>query len=233
MGDKINILFISASPRNAEGLRTDIELRAVDQAIRRALNRDRFAIATCLAARREDLQQALLDHDPHIVHFSGHAEVGSGLLLENEYQEAAPVGGAALAGLFAEFGKTIKIVFLNACHSRDTAEGFHQLIDYTIAMRDVISDTAATVFAKAFYQTLAYGKPPDVAFRLGINELRIQQIGEWGVPELLVRPRLLVSPQEPLVTEEKPRYEEGTVIKTNGGKHKFFFGPVDIKHGGK
>jgi hypothetical protein len=202
MSDKINILFLSASPRDAGGrLRGDIELRQVDKAIRSALSRDSFSIASCFAAERNELQDALLRHRPQIVHFSGHSDSKDGLLFEDARECEAPVSGAALAALFAALGGTIRIVFLNSCHSRAAAEAFHHLIDYTIAMRGVISDAAATVFASAFYRALAYRKAPDVAFRLAVNALEMEQIPETHVPELLVRPGLLLSPPAAAVPE--------------------------------
>lgn len=205
MGDKI--LFLSASPIEAvPRLRTDAEFRAVEKAIRES-SPGRYSIEFCVAAQRQDLQDALLRHRPRIVHFSGHGDTSSGIVLEDGQEHEAPVSGAALAELFAALPGTIRIVFLNACNSHTTAEAFHHLIDYSVAMRGRISDAAAIVFASAFYRALAYGKPPEDAFRLGISELKLEQIAETHIPKLLIRPGLLLSPA-PAVDEDSSREPE-------------------------
>ena len=226
MSDRINILFLSASPRDAgDRLRTDIDLRDIDKAIRGALNRDRFSIASCFAAERRDLQDALLRHRPQIVHFSGHAEAGRGILLEDEREGEAPVSGAALAGLFAAMGGMVRIVFLSACNSASAAAAFQHVVEYTVAMEGVITDAAATVFASAFYRALAYRKSPDVAFELGLNALEIEQIPEKHIPRLLVHPDLLHSPK-PIVEEEGPEDPKrgGIRIKHVHRDANFYFG---------
>src|ERR1043166_8848367 len=226
MSDKINILFLSASPRDSgDWLRTDIELREVDKAIRNALNRDRFSIASCPAAERKELQDALLRHRPQIVHFSGHADSERGILLENEREGEAPVSGAALAGLFKALGGIIRIVVLNACNSYAAASAFQHAVEYTVAMQGEISDAAATVFTSAFYRALAYRKSPDEAFNLGLNALEIERIPEKHIPQLLVHPEV-IRPPEPIVPEEAPSQPDGVDIgfRDVHGDAAFFFG---------
>ena len=73
----IKILVLTANPRipNYKPLRLDVEVRQIEEALRRSQHRDRFQLETQLATRTKDLRRALLDHQPQIVHFSGH---GSG-----------------------------------------------------------------------------------------------------------------------------------------------------------
>lgn len=77
------ILILSANPKNTDKLRLDQEVREIKAALKRANNREQFEIVTSEAIRVEDLRRALLEHQPAIVHFSGHGSGSTGLALEN------------------------------------------------------------------------------------------------------------------------------------------------------
>ena len=69
---RVVILFLAANPSTTTRLRLDSEVRAIDQALRQANYRDQFDLRQHWAVRVADLQELLLRHQPHIVHFSGH-----------------------------------------------------------------------------------------------------------------------------------------------------------------
>jgi len=66
------ILILTANPKNTNQLRLDEEVREIQAALDQSKNRDQFEIMTRWAVRVDDLQPILLDHTPHIIHFSGH-----------------------------------------------------------------------------------------------------------------------------------------------------------------
>lgn len=70
----IKILFLAANPRDTDRLRLDEEVRAIDEALRKADFRDYFELHSHGAVRIEDLQELLLRYQPQIVHFSGHGK---------------------------------------------------------------------------------------------------------------------------------------------------------------
>src|SRR5215813_13831250 len=93
------------------------ELRAVTKAIRANGRRD-LTIIPALATQYEDLQPALNDYLPHIVHFSGHGSAIGEILTEDEDGNARPVSPAALRSLFrTPYNNNVRLVFLNACYS--------------------------------------------------------------------------------------------------------------------
>jgi hypothetical protein len=53
--------------------------------------------------RPNDLQRALLDYEPQIVHFSGHGAGAQGLVLENNLEQVQLVSAQSLARLFRLF----------------------------------------------------------------------------------------------------------------------------------
>ncbi len=72
------ILVVTANPRGSSQLRLAEEMREIEDSLRGSSQRERFRVVQCPAARTEDLRRALLDHEPYLVHFSGHG-VGQGM----------------------------------------------------------------------------------------------------------------------------------------------------------
>ncbi|WP_299492517.1 CHAT domain-containing protein [Acaryochloris sp. IP29b_bin.137] len=122
------ILILAANPKNTNKLRLDEEVREIQEGLRRSRIRDQFEILSRWAVRTDDLRRALLDHEPQIVHFSGHGAGAKGLALENSSGEAQLVSSAALARLFKLFQKNVECVLLNACYSEVQAEAIHGMV---------------------------------------------------------------------------------------------------------
>ncbi len=66
------ILVLAANPTGTSRLRLGEEVREIQAGLDRSQHRDRFRIEQRWAVRPRDIQRALLDCRPHIVHFSGH-----------------------------------------------------------------------------------------------------------------------------------------------------------------
>ena len=188
MTEKIKILFLAANPVDAGyRLRLDEEAREIDEKIQAGSKRDAFEIVSQWAIRPTDLQKALLRHSPDVVHFSGHGSKTQGIILEDPDGNMTPVSKPALTGLFRILKDNIKIVFLNACHSKVQIDGLRETIDFTVAMNIAIGDKTAVIFASYFYQALAFGRSVLEAFELAKNQLELEGIDESKTPELLVR----------------------------------------------
>lgn len=180
---KKKILFLAANPTNTGRLRLDEEVREIEEALKLAKLRDQFEIESKWAVRTEDLRRALLEHEPQIVHFSGHGSGEGGLALEDELGKAKLVSASALTGLFRLF-ESIECVFLNACYSQIQAEAIHQHINYVIGMNQAIGDRAAIQFAKGFYDALGVGKGYEYCFKMGCASIDLEGIPESKTPVL-------------------------------------------------
>lgn len=188
MTNKIKILLLTANPIDARyRLRLDEEAREIDEKIQVGSKREEFEVVSQWAVRPADLQKALLRHCPNVVHFSGHGSKTQGIVLEDRDGNMKPVSKSALTGLFRILQDNIKIVFLNACHSRVQIDGLRETIDFTIAMNTTIGDQAAVIFASYFYQALAFGRSVLEGFELAKNQLELEGIDESKTPVLLVR----------------------------------------------
>lgn len=184
--DKIVILFLAASPTDQDRLRSDQEYRAIDENLRKSDYRDKFKLEIGLAVQVDDLQELLLRHKPHIVHFSGHGST-EGIVLEDHTGRASLVPPEALSDLFEILHKNIRCVVLNACLSEAQARGIAQAIEAVVGMSQEIGDSAAIAFASAFYQGLGYGEDILTAFRLGVNLIRRQGLPDGAAPHLICR----------------------------------------------
>jgi CHAT domain len=149
------------------------------------------------------LLKALQTHTIHALHYIGHGtydqERGQGMLLfEDDDGWAQPVSGDKLAMILHDF-TSLRLAILNACEGARTARSdpfagvagalVQRNIPAVVAMQFGISDEAAIVFAKNFYEPLAAGFPVDASLsqaRLAMLAERNDDI-EWGTPVLFMR----------------------------------------------
>ena len=179
------ILFLAANPRDSGRLRLDQELRDVAEGLQRAQKRDQFKLEQRLAVRPRDIQRAILDISPQIIHFSGHGTGEQGLIFEDEIGNTKLVSGDALAGLFELFADQINCVVLNGCYSEVQAKVIAQHIPYVIGMNQAIGDKPAIEFSVGFYDALGAGRSIEFAYKLGCTAIRMAGIAEHLTPVLL------------------------------------------------
>lgn len=153
--EQLRVLYLTANPE--QNLRTDAEVRGVQDQVRRALHRDLITIDYRPAATSDDLIAGLNDLRPHVVHFSGHA--GDAALLFDNGSVEDPQGQDVPYDLLARaLGATDVppvLVVLNGCDTLAGAEVLLQSTAVIVAMASSISDLAASVFAAKFYAAIA------------------------------------------------------------------------------
>ncbi len=182
---QIKILFLAANTLDATHLRLDKEVKEIEDTLRKAQFRDKFDFKQQWAVRVTDLQEYLLYHKPHIVHFSGHGSQLSEIILEDNDGTSYPVPPHALSKLFLTLKDNIRCVILTACYSEKQAQAIAEHIDCVIGMSKAISDSAATSFSSAFYQALAFGRSVKTAFELGCIQIELENRDEFHIPELI------------------------------------------------
>ncbi|MCP6759905.1 MAG: CHAT domain-containing protein [Fischerella sp. CENA71] len=180
------VLILAAIPH---GLRLDKEIREIEEAIRRATNRDLFEIKVRTAVRPQDIRRAIAEEQPQIVHFCGHGEKDGSLLLEDDGGKNKPVAPEGLASLFKLHVDYVRCVLLNACYSEKPAVAISQYIDYVIGMNNPIQDSAAIEFAKGFYDGLGYKNSgnQDVfqrAFDEAMVAIEMENLSQGEIPVL-------------------------------------------------
>lgn len=182
------ILILTASPEDAQRLRNDQEMQAIQDRLQgnrsgRRKNKRQFEI-TFKCARPGSLLDDIEDKMPEIIHFGGHG-TERGLVLENASGAAHLVNNEALRKLFKRVGKNTKCVLLNACDSRVLAESISEYVPYVIGMQGRILDQAAIAFAGGFYRALGDGESIESAFERG--SISAHCFDENEIPELFKR----------------------------------------------
>lgn len=185
-----SILLLAANPKKSVSLRLHEEERDIKECLRLA-GYGKVPINSTGATRPRDVQQAMLDFKPKIVHFSGHGAGKDGLVFEDRMGQGKLVSSEALADLFRLFSDCVECVVLNACYSRSQAEAISQHIDYVIGMSQAISDHAAIEFAVGFYKAVGSGKPIDFAYELGCNAIQLEGIPGHLTPVLYKKGKLV------------------------------------------
>ena len=212
------ILILAANPQNTGNLRLDAEVREIQEGLKRSAGRDRFEIISQWAVQTDDLRRALLEYDPHIVHFSGHGGGEQGLVLDDGKGRAKLVSGRALSRLFKQFPR-IECVLLNACYSEVQANALVAHAPYVIGMNQAIGDDAAVKFAMGFYDALGYGRTYPEAFEFGLSAIDLEDIPETATPVLRTKGRAAASKQSAKVAKSTSK-SSGT--KALGQGHRIF-----------
>jgi len=166
------ILILAANPQNTAPLRLDREIREIDEGLRRANKRELYKLEQKWAVRSRDFYRAILDYQPHIVHFCGHGAGEDGIVLEDDTGKMALVQTDALASMFQLFAKKgVECVILNACYSEVQAEAISQYVNYVVGMNRAVGDKAAVAFAVGFYDAIAAEYAVEEAYELGCSQM--------------------------------------------------------------
>lgn len=170
---KKKVLMLSASPLDQGRLRIDQECRDLKEKLNLVKNPvHELDMDVNLAVRTDQIQDAILNERPDILHFSGHGGGGK-LCFENASGETAEVSGKALAELIELSKDSLKCVVLNACYSKEIGDLIKPHVECVIGCDGTIDDDAAVAFARAFYRALANGISFTNAFRLARNEVSL------------------------------------------------------------
>lgn len=208
MTEQIRILFLAANSGEEPLRRVDKEAREVENRLRIAGNWKSFKFITEWAVRAGDLQKALMEHKPHVLHFSGRGSKSGGILLAEDSETPRAVDAKALAQLLKVLKDEIRVVVLNACYSKRQASEFAKDFDYTIWMDSAIADESAVIFSSFFYQALGFGRTVSEAFALAKLEIRLERKSGYATPSLMCgagvdvsRPLLNSTGEEPPTSE--------------------------------
>jgi len=203
------ILVLAANPPGTSQLRLDREVRSIDLALRESPLGEQFELHQRWALRPRDLQRALLDVEPEIVHFSGHGEGEAGIVLEDASGQMQLVGTAALSNLFELCAEHVNCVVLNACYAEVQADAIVQHINYVIGMRQAVLDEVAIAFATGFYRGLGAGQAVKEAFDNGCRTIREGVLTVHGdqrkatvITSIASKPMTLLIDQNPVLKKK-------------------------------
>jgi len=206
------ILILAASPRNKSALNLKREEREISDILNRAKQRGNFKLLPSVrGVTTREIQDQVLNQEPHIIHFCGHGEGEPGIYLEDELGNAKLVSETALAGLF-KVCEQVECVVFNACDSEMQAQAIARYIPYVIGMSEKVFDWAAIEFTFGFYTALGAGKSYEQAYNSGCNSIRLAAEGrqQHEIPKLFTKASVEASPVlwiqgwAPIRSESKP-----------------------------
>lgn len=199
--EKITVLFMASNPLDQVPLRLDEEARAIGEMIRKSKHRDAVKLESCWAVRPLDVLQAINEHNPHIVHFSGHGSEEDQIVFQDSNGETKLVSKEAIVQTMAAASGDIRLVFFNTCYSHNQAEAVVRHVQAAIGMKTSVEDNAARIFAAQFYSAIGFGLSVKRAFGQAKAALMLEGIAETDTPELFladgVDPDLLILVKPP------------------------------------
>ncbi len=187
MSERIRILFLSANPWTTSRILVDEEAREIFEKLQEGSCRDRFELIKHEAIRAIDLQRLLMMHEPHIVHFSGHASKTHKLIFGGTAGRGKEVDRQGLAEIFGLYRRHVRLILLNACFTRTQARALSEVIDYSVGTGKGMGDKGGVAFAGAFYRALGFGKSVKESFASAKAELGLTKIPRTSGIELFVR----------------------------------------------
>ncbi len=199
----LSILVMVSSPSDYPQLDVTREQANLQESLGELVGVEMVTLTFVEKATLPALSDCLLRGRYHVFHYIGHGgfeEISQDgvVVLEDENRLGQWVSGERLAVLLGNH-PTLRLVILNACEgartSRDdpfagTATTLVRTggVPAVVAMQFAITDEAAIIFARGFYNALSLGWPVDAA----VTEARLAIFAagndvEWGTPVLYMR----------------------------------------------
>jgi hypothetical protein len=187
---KLTVLYMFANPDPdpdpEKYIRPDAEAKSVLEAIRGSKYRDNVSIEMRPAAGLQTILDGLNDHNPQVIHFSGHSN-SEGVLGDNGTINTAAteyLPFQLLANILAAVDKPPSVVVFNSCYSAAARQKILKVVPVMIGMTDKISDLAAVAFATQFYAALASGASIRSAFNQGVVTVSAVSLDEQETAKL-------------------------------------------------
>jgi len=185
--EKITVLFIASNPNNQSQLKLDEEIRAITTKIRESKYRDSVELKSIWATQPMDLLQAINEHKPTIVHFSGHGSSSDELVLQNDVGLATAVSLDTIVTMFKVVSSGIKLVVFNTCYSKNQANIITEHIPFAIGMNTAIGDKSAMIFSSQLYSAIGFGNSIENSYNQAKVAMMLEKSNEENTPELYIQ----------------------------------------------
>ncbi|CAM5327944.1 hypothetical protein SAFG77S_00139 [Streptomyces afghaniensis] len=168
----LRILGMVSLPGSLGALDAEAERASLTTALRPLIDEGMVRLEWVPGQTKQDLYAALF-RDCHIFHFIGHgrfdADRRQGMIVfADEHGREDPLHAEALGHLISIAEPVPRLVVLNSCetgtsHAQDLFSSTAAELEYTVpavvAMQFAVTDKAAVLFSRAFYQALAANRP--------------------------------------------------------------------------
>jgi len=131
--EKKTILICSANPKDMPHDRLADEQRLIASTLQSDKQREKYKIVYSTATTTRSLSQAILTHEPSILHFCGKADC-SGLYVEDENGHAKVIDPHDLLNLLDLFRDSLELVFLSGCYHPQLMENIKTQISDVVGI---------------------------------------------------------------------------------------------------
>jgi len=199
----MRILVFISSPQDYPSLEVEVEWSNLQRALAGLQTQGLVAVERVDQATLDELQQQLNRAEYHVFHFIGHGgfdeETREGVLVfEDEANNGRLVSAQLLTTMLGTERHTLVLAVLNACEGARVEQGnpfggvaqslVRMGIPAVLANQAPITDQAAAILARTFYQSLAQGLPVDTALVEARKSIYTGGFKiEWGIPALFLR----------------------------------------------
>jgi hypothetical protein len=181
------VLFLSANPDPDSPLQVEKQQSRIVKVRNGSRHQRKIRIESLPDLDLAEFAKSLRLHSPSVLHFSGHGDRDGSLLMRDHDGAQHKMHPSGLARLIALHKGTLRLVVLNACHSRELADSLLRDIDCVIGMTSAVSDDAAILFAEAFYGALFDGQSIGDAFATSAAVVGARYHKEADTPVLKTR----------------------------------------------
>ncbi|GAA2279832.1 hypothetical protein GCM10010234_15730 [Streptomyces hawaiiensis] len=185
----LRVLGMIALPGSLASLDTETEKENLHTALKPLIDEGMVQLGWVPGNTKSDLYSALLRGGCHVLHFIGHGRFDEHrrqgtIIFADERGREDPLHAEALGSLLSVGQPRPRLVVLNSCQTgtsnaqdlfSSTAAQLEHTVPAVVAMQFAVTDTAAVLFSRAFYQALAANRPVDEAVRTGRIALRVHK----------------------------------------------------------
>ncbi|WP_342774866.1 CHAT domain-containing protein [Myceligenerans xiligouense] len=179
-------------------------MRRVKNAVAAAVHRDVVEIEHAPDVTADDLLNYLTTFQPHVIHFSGHAD--EQVLVFDDGSIAGNDGREIPIELFMRAvsspDQRPALVVLNACESASSLEPLLAGVPIAIGMSAPVGDIDAITFATRFYRSIADGQSVESALAVARVDMEMNGLTDHNLPTLIAAPgidagavRLVLGPE--------------------------------------
>lgn len=172
--EKTVILFVAANPNTSEKLGS--QEKEHSKIVRAA--RSKCEVEGLFSASAVEMNNAISQWHPHILHFCGHADQ-EGIELHDSYKRTGrPLDIETLAKAFESIKQDfpqLNVVFLNACYTEQAAKAISRNKIYALGTADEIHSTNAIPFAEGFYFQYALTRDVEKSIRHGLRQVLMER----------------------------------------------------------
>ncbi|MFD8817272.1 CHAT domain-containing protein [Streptomyces sp. NPDC059627] len=181
----LRVLGMVSLPGSLGRLNAEAERESLGAALKPLMDEGMVRLDWVRGETKSDLLRSLL-RGCHIFHFIGHGRFDDHrrqgmIVFTDEQGREDPLHAEALGALLSIAEPAPRLVVLNSCetgtsHAQDLFSSTAAKLEFTVpavvAMQFPVTDKAAVLFSRAFYQALAANRPVDEAVRTGRVALR-------------------------------------------------------------